>query len=517
MDIRFQVGGPSTWKADAVISFVFDGEGVDDACRVLAQNAIWLNIAPAWRDFHGQKGQDVMFYGPEAMEIPRVLGVGLGKKAELDMEDFRFAVGRAMRHCRELDLKRIGLDGTSLLRVAHVFDVGFEALAREAVAAALLSLYRYERWMSEKSSHADPLSLTLLLTGGFVEDSLRNAVRRAEAEACGINLARDLANAPANAMTPQLFAGMAEEIAGKHGMAFHVLDGDDLRAEGMNAYLAVAKGSKEPPRMAVVEYVPKGAEGRAPVVLVGKGICFDSGGISLKPAKGMEAMKADMSGAAAVLGTMAALGELGPSLRPEQPVIGIMACAENMPGGHATRPGDIVVAKNGKSVEIVNTDAEGRLVLADALAWAVEKYAPACILDIATLTGACEVALGKRAAGLFSADKGLAAFLARTGAELGERNWRLPLWEKSSLEVLKSSCADMQNSGAREGGALHAAAFLKQFTGGARWAHIDMAGADSDESPVNARGCTGFGVRTLLALALDAEKDVHLQGREWQR
>ncbi len=510
MDIRFQVGGPSSWKAEAVISFVFDGEGPDDACRVLSQNAVWLSIAPAWRDFHGQKERSVMFYGPAAMEIPRVLGVGMGKPEDFDMEDFRFAMGRAVRRCRDLDLKRIGLDMTSLSRVAKMLDVSLDAIARESVAAALLSLYRYDRWISEKSTHADPVSLTLLLAVGYVEDSLRRAVRLAEAEACGIALARDLANAPANAMTPSLFAEQAEQVAKKHGMSFRVLDRDELGAEGMNAYLAVAKGSAEAPRMAVVEYAPKGTEGRSPVVLVGKGICFDSGGISLKPAKGMEAMKADMSGAAAVLGTMAALGGLFPSVQPEQPVIGIMACAENMPGGSATRPGDIVIAKNGKSIEIVNTDAEGRLVLADALAWAAEKYSPSCVIDIATLTGACEVALGKRAAGLFSADEELAGFLFRTGAELGERNWRLPLWEKASLEVLKSSCADMQNSGAREGGALHAAAFLKQFAGCSRWAHLDMAGADSDESPVNAKGCTGFGVRTLLAAALDAGRELRM-------
>ncbi len=517
MDIRFQVGGPSTWKADAVMTFVFDGEGADDACQVLSQNALWLSIAPAWRDFHGEKARSVMFYGPGAMDISRVLGIGLGKRQDLDMEEFRFSVGRAMRLLRDLDIMRIGVDCASLARVANVLGTDLDALAREAVAAALMSLYRCETWKSEKSGHGDPQSMVLLLTDEYAEDSLRRAVRRAEAEAAGVNLARDLANTPANAMTPVIFAEKALDVAKRHGMTFRVLGEEQLRAEGMNAYLAVARGSDEAPRMVVIEYTPKGTEGIPPVILTGKGICFDSGGISLKPAKGMEAMKADMSGAAAVLGTIEALGQLAPSQQPARPVVGIMACAENMPGGHATRPGDIVVAKNGRSIEIVNTDAEGRLVLADAIAWAMEKYEPECIIDIATLTGACEVALGKRAAGLFSNDDVLAGFLFSAGTLLGEKNWRLPLGEKASLEVLKSACADMQNSGAREGGALHAAAFLKQFVrAGARWAHLDMAGADSDESPINARGCTGFGVRTLLAAAMGAAAVQRVPGQIWE-
>ena len=244
------------------------------------------------------------------------------------------------------------------------------------------------------------------------------------------------------------------------------------------------------------------------MVLVGKGLCFDSGGISLKPAKGMEEMKGDMSGAAAVLGTMEALGQLGLAKAPSRPVVGIMACAENMPDGRAARPGDIVVAKNGKSIEIVNTDAEGRLVLADALAWAQENYAPARLVDIATLTGACAVALGLEAAGLFSTDDALAARLHEAGTALGERNWRLPLWTGTSLKTLKSPCADLVNAGQREGGAIHAAVFLQQFVKeGQIWAHIDMAAADNADNPVNAKGATGFGVRTLLSSVWDDREE----------
>ncbi len=501
MDTGFQTGGPSAWKADVALTFVFEGEGPAQACPELLERAIWLDIAPAWRDFRGKREQSVMFYGPQGMEIPRVLGIGLGRHGSLEAEDLRFAVGLAMRRCRELGLVFVGIDACSLKRVAAELGLDLNAAAREAVVAANMALYSFDRWKSSKQERDAPRRLTFLLGGAFVEDGMRASVRMGEAESAGIALARDLANSPANALTPRTFASGAEDIARRHGMAFRCLGPGDLRNEGMEAYLAVCKGSSEEPRMAVVEYFPGGTEGKKPLILLGKGLCFDSGGISLKPAKGMEAMKADMSGAAAVLGAMGALGILAPSHVPPRPVIGIMACAENMPGGHATRPGDIVRAKNGKTIEIVNTDAEGRLVLADALSWALAQYDPECIIDIATLTGACEVALGKRAAGLFSTDDVLAERLHADGERLGERNWRLPIWERSSLRVLESACADLQNSGVREGGALHAAAFLKQFAGSARWAHIDMAGADNDDSPVNAKGCTGFGVRTLLSAA----------------
>ena len=509
MDIRFQAGGSSHWKADVVLSFVFEGEHAETACSSLVECAPWLGIAPAWRDFRGNKGESVMFYGPQAMDVSRVLGIGLGKPEKADMTGFRYAVGRALRLCREYNLETVGMDGTSLFRVAEKLGVGLDALVREAVISAFLGLYRYERWMSEKSGHSDPRWLAVMLEGEYVDDSVRSAARMAEAEASGLMLARDAVNDPANVMTPSAFAEKARTVAAKYGMNFRVLGPSELEAEGMNAYLAVARGSAEEPRMAVVEYAPKGTEGLEPVVLVGKGLCFDSGGISLKPAKGMEDMKGDMSGAAAVLGVMEALGRLAPSLAPNRPVVGIMACAENMPGGHATRPGDIVVAKNGKSVEIVNTDAEGRLVLADALCWAQEQYRPFRLLDIATLTGACAVALGLGAAGLFSVDEELGAALHEAGTLLGERNWRLPLWTSTSLEALKSPCADMVNSGPREGGAIHAAVFLQQFIGeGVAWAHIDMAAADTGESPINAKGATGFGVRTLLSAVWEKEETV---------
>lgn len=374
---------------------------------------------------------------------------------------------------------------------------------REAVIAALLSLYRYEEFLTDKEGRAeDPQWMSLFLAGDHVADDIRDAARLAEAEAAGVFLARDLANGPANLITPEAFAARAREVASSHGMKCRVLDRRDMEEEKMGALLAVAQGAKREPRFVVMEYTPAGTEGQNPLVLVGKGITFDSGGISLKPSAGMQEMKGDMSGAAAVLGVFEAMGQLAPHRRPSRPVIGLMPCTENMPDGNAMRPGDIIMPKGGKSVEVLNTDAEGRLILIDALTYAQEQWQPALVVDIATLTGACAVALGNGAAGLFCDDDALCERMVRQGELVGERQWRLPLWEDSSREALKSNVADLANVGPREGGAIHAAVFLKQFVKeGQAWAHIDMAAADNGESPILAKGATGFGVRSLLELA----------------
>ncbi len=265
----------------------------------------------------------------------------------------------------------------------------------------------------------------------------------------------------------------------------------------------MAKGSAQEPRFVILEYRPHTADKEMkPLVLVGKGITFDSGGICLKPSAGMEEMKGDMSGAAAVLGAFETLGRLGMSgIFPKRPVIGVMPLCENMPSGTAVKPGDIVFAKTGKSIEIINTDAEGRLILADALAYAEEKYRPHMIVDIATLTGACAVALGEGAAGVFSPDDNLARNVAERGSALFERSWQLPVW-KHLMKELKSNVADIKNAGSRYGGSLTATLFLKEFVGEEQaWVHIDMAAADNADNALNPKGATGFGVRTLVDLS----------------
>ncbi len=506
MDIRFQAGGSAAWKADVAIVFALPGDEPLAIMAGLDEGAPWLGISPAWRDVTGRKGESVVLYGPPASDVPRVLALGLGGEGELTLKQVRHALGTALRQCRERGWEHVGLALPSLARLAGPLGVDAPALAREAVLAALLGLYRYDRWLSDKSGQRpDPRAFSLLLEERHVPDALRDSARLGEAEALALCLARDLANGPANVVTPSFMAESAAAVAGKYGMSCRSLGREEMAELGFGALLAVARGAKQEPRLVVMEYTPGGTEGREPFVLIGKGITFDSGGISLKPSAGMQEMKGDMSGAAAVLGVMEALGSLGDAggAGVSRPVVALLPCTENMPGGNATRPGDIVIAKSGLSVEIVNTDAEGRLVLADAMAYAQELWKPALMIDIATLTGACVVALGKDAAGLFCDDDARAERMRAAGERLGERAWRLPLWDDATREALKSEVADMVNSGPREGGAIHAAGFLKRFVKPETpWVHLDIAATDHTESPINAKGGSGFGVRTLLETLL---------------
>jgi leucyl aminopeptidase len=293
-------------------------------------------------------------------------------------------------------------------------------------------------------------------------------------------------------------ADRAQAIAAVSDFACTVLTEEDLKSEGMGAHLAVGQGSAHPPRLVVLEYAPEGHADDAPIVLVGKGITFDSGGISLKPAAKMHQMKSDMTGAAAVLAAVAAAAREALPRR----VIGLLAMAENLPGGSAARPGDVVRGFNGDTIEITNTDAEGRLVLCDALAYAQKRWQPEAVVDIATLTGACAVALGNDLAGLFSTDDVLAERISASGKACGEYFWRLPLWAPYA-EKLKSGIADICHTGPREGGAINAALFLKHFVAdGVRWAHLDIAGTDwmEEKNPLCPAGATAFGARTLLEL-----------------
>ena len=310
-----------------------------------------------------------------------------------------------------------------------------------------------------------------------------------------MRLARDLATTPSNLLYPQALAEKAQELSRDAGFVCSVLDEEALEREGMGCLLAVGQGSRRPPRLVVVEHAPKGHEQDKPLILVGKGITFDSGGISLKPAAHMYQMKSDMTGAATVLATVTALAREGAPRR----VIGLLTCAENMPDGGAVRPGDVVRAANGDTVEIQNTDAEGRLALCDAQ----KTWTPAAVVDIATLTGARAVALGTGLAGLFCDDADLAERIRAAGGACGEDFWPLPLWQPYA-EQLKSQVADICHIGPREGGAINAALFLRHFVQeGVRWAHLDIAGVDwaAKTTPLCPEGPTAFGARTLLELA----------------
>ncbi len=410
-----------------------------------------------------------------------VLLVGLGKAEDVTAATFRKA-------------------GAAVVRKAGKAASVFSAVTAEATPAelaafaegALLASYAFTKGKSDPK----PPTLTSVVLG-VKRSSTKHAaaLARATQRSAATVLVRDLANAPSLDKTPAWLAKQAASAGRKAGLDVTVLEPKELAAQGFGGILSVGGGSTRTPRLIRLDYTPKG-KAKARVLLVGKGITFDTGGLSIKPNDGMAAMKTDMAGGAAVIATLQALPALGLPVR----VMGLVPAAENMPSGTAARPGDVIRHYGGRTVEVLNTDAEGRLVLADALAYGVEQLDPDYVVDLATLTGAIGIALGKRIAGLFANDDGLAGALLAAADEAGERFWRMPLVEDYRAD-LDSPVADLKNIGGRfGGGSITAALFLREFVGGRRWAHLDIASAarsDSDEDEIS-KGATGFGVRTLL-------------------
>lgn len=496
MDIRFQTGGPSQWKANVMVVLACKGEKPAEICALCNEASPWFTIAPGLADFQGDSGEITLFHGLPALDIPRVLLVGLGQREKVTLDVVRRALGGALAHCRHIGLEGVLLPVPQLSRLPG----GMMRLVEECVCGALLGLYRFTRMRTPKDDdRPDPRWLALGLEESSVPDDVHAAARRGEYAFEGLRLARNLANAPANVMTPIAMADCAQDIARRHQLHCEIFDAAALREMGCNTLLAVAQGSAQEARMLVLEHCPKGFEETKPLIFVGKGLTFDSGGISIKPATNMHLMKSDMSGAAAVLGALESIALQDIPCR----VIAVIPCAENMPGGSAMRPGDVVTSYAGKTVEIINTDAEGRLVLCDAISYALKRWQPVALVDIATLTGACAVALGGEVAGLFCDDASLSERIISIGGMVGEPFWALPLWE-SYQEHLKSEVADICHMGPREGGAINAALFLKNFvTEGTVWAHLDIAGTDwaFKKSALSPVGALGFGTRTLVELA----------------
>jgi leucyl aminopeptidase len=417
-------------------------------------------------DMEGKAGSTLLLHNVPNVPSDRVLLVGLGREKEFRDKGFREAVASAIRVLNSTGASEVTLHLTELpvprrdgrWRVAHA-----AAVAREAV-------YRFDAMKSKPE--ATPPALRRLVLGIENRGELRRAASGLEqglAVAHGVSLAKDLGNLPANVCTPSYLADQARELAKRYRMKLAVLEREDMEKLGMGALLSVARGSVQPPKLIVLEH-RAGPKSQKPVVLVGKGVTFDTGGISLKPAAEMDEMKFDMCGAASVLGTIKAVAEMKVPIN----VIGIVPATENMPGGRATKPGDIVTTLSGQTVEVLNTDAEGRLILCDALTYA-ERYEPAAVVDIATLTGACVIALGHVASGLFANDDALARELLAAGDLAYDRAWHMPLWDDYQ-EQLKSNFADFANIGGRPAGSVTAACFLARFAGKFKWAHLDIAG-----------------------------------------
>jgi leucyl aminopeptidase len=436
--------------------------------------------------FGGRADESITLLGGEPRKVTLV---GLGKREKLTIRGVRAAIYAVAKTAKKHRDRSIGLV------LPYVIDpLSADETVRIAADALAQSDYKYDAYITgNKDEKAPAITATLVPVDGIDAKRARTIETDARALADGIRTVRDLANAPSNLMTPTRLAERAQQVAKSVGVKCTVYDKREIEKMKMGGLLAVNRGSAEEPRFVVLEYAPRKAKRH--VALVGKGITFDSGGISIKPAEKMEEMKFDMCGAAAVIGTIEAAAKLAIPVR----ITGVIPSTDNLPSGSAYKPGDIITMMSGKTVEIVNTDAEGRMILGDALHYASELK-PDHILDYATLTGACVVALGSEAAGLFSNDDELARKLIECGERVGERLWRLPEWDDYK-DLIRSEWADMKNSGGRWGGAISAALFLKEFVNCPSWAHLDIAGTAyaEHETAREARGATGAGVRVTLA------------------
>ncbi len=446
-------------------------------------------------DFRGKAGESLLLFPNGESETRRVLLLGVGADAELKAETLRRAAGSAVSQARAKSV------ANPTLQLYHTRRLSSADAAQACAEGAVLAAYRSDGWKTKREQNGDEVEALSLLVDGGDSRKARAAATRGAVIAEGQNLARQLSNEPPNDLTPAAIAREAQRMAKEVGLRCKVMNVAELKRRKMGALLAVGQGSANTPRVAILDYQPKSGRRNPPTVcVVGKGITFDSGGISLKPGGGMQDMKHDMSGAATVVGLMRAVAQLRPSVR----VVGVVAAAENLPDGNAYRPGDILTSMSGQTIEIQNTDAEGRLILADALHMANTDYEPDAIIDLATLTGACVVALGSWATGLFSNRDALVRSIRSAGEHTDERVWPMPVWDEHR-DHMRSQIADLKNVGGRDAGSSTAAAFLSRFVGDTAWAHLDIAGTawTSKSQPHQPYGATGVGVR-LLSEVIDS-------------
>jgi leucyl aminopeptidase len=430
------------------------------------------------KEFNGRLNETLLIPAPENTKPQRILLVGLGKKEDISAEKARQSGGKSAMYLRGLGIKKIALSTDALS--------SFGISPADFLEGFLLGLYTFKKYSGENNK--DKIASLAVLSGA--NRKLQEDIRRAQSAASAVWFARDLINTPANDMTPTHLADAALSLKQKN-LSVKVLEKNDVRRQGMGAYLSVAHGSDEPLKFIVLHY--KGASG-SPLVLIGKSITFDSGGLSLKPADGMEKMKYDMAGGAAVLGIFKAVS----GLKLPVHLVGILPATENVIGGAASKPGDVVRAVNGKTIEIISTDAEGRMTLADALGYA-HRFKPEAIVDIATLTGACSVALGNEAIAIMGNSRELIDKMIQSGHNTYERVWEMPLFEEYK-DCLKSDIADLKNAGGKSGSLVSSASFLAEFAGDTPWVHLDIAGTAwlEKEKPYVPKGASGIGVRLVL-------------------
>jgi leucyl aminopeptidase len=486
VEFSIKNGNPGKQRSACVVVGVFETRVLTEAAKTLDKNANgYISDILNNGDMEGKAGSTLLLHKVPNTVCKRVLLVGLGKKSKLHDREYRNAVQAAFNALHETG----ALDAVLFLIEDPVIKREISWKISHTVIMAMKSVYHPDQLKSKHEGSKQHLRKVTLSTTSRVDSDIgEKALQWGLATAYGMSLTKDLGNLPPNVCTPSYLAELAMKMAKTYKLKATVLEQKDMERLGMGSLLSVAQGSSQPAKLITLEYWGRKKKEK-PVVLVGKGVTFDTGGISLKPAAEMDEMKYDMCGAASVLGTIAAIAQMRLPIN----VVGIIPATENMPGGNATKPGDIVTSMSGQTIEILNTDAEGRLILCDALTYA-ERYEPEVVIDIATLTGACVIALGHVASGLLSNNEELAMELLNASEQAADRAWHLPLWDDYQ-EQLKSNFADMANIGGRAAGTITAACFLSRFTKKYRWAHIDIAGTAWESG--KKKGATGRPVPLL--------------------
>jgi leucyl aminopeptidase len=504
MKLRYQYSSLRTIKADIAVVFVHDNPE-QFRTRISHLNELTANRLEPFQsagDFRGKEGEMIVVYPGKGFRIRRLLVVGLGDREKITLEKIRRTAAGAAKRARGYKIASLAIEMIDFASVNDILQCTYSDAVLALSEGAALSLYSYDKYVTQSEKKVKKITSLVVFTDRkrHTADCSRG-VAIASVLCDTTYLARDLENAPANEVTPETLARIARSSARSYNYTARIFDTRKIEQLGMGGLIAVSRGSAQPPRLIILEYGRKNTKTDT-IVLVGKGITFDSGGISIKPAAGMAEMKMDMSGAAAVIGTLEACARLKLGVH----LIGLIPATENMPGGRALKPGDIIRHYNGITTEVDNTDAEGRLILADALAFAL-TFKPDAIIDLATLTGACVVALGHHATGMLGTSEELMARLTSAGERTYERVWRLPLFDEYEKQI-KSDIADVKNTGGRWAGAITAAWFLKRFVAHYPWVHLDIAGTAMAEEPGDyiPKGGTGVGVRLLTEML-----------RQWKR
>ena len=499
MEIKAIAGEIEKYKADAIIVSHFEGDekpsGITAAVDAALNGGITQLIGQG--EIKGKLNEVTLIHTLGKLPAGRIVVLGLGKRAALTTDKIRHASAVMLRSLRQKRVSEIAAVNLG----AGVSGINSIDSARAITEGALLGLYVFRKHMTGPADSGEIKLLSIVDSDASLIPAIEESCRGGRIRAEAANLARDMVNEPSNYMTPGDMAEVAKELSKAYNLKINVLDRDQMHELGMGALLGVSQGSAQPPKFIVLRYKGKDEE-KIDIALVGKGITFDSGGISLKPGEGMEDMKGDMAGGASVIAAITAVSRLKLNIN----VLAVIPATENMPGGRAFKPGDVLTAMNGKTIEVISTDAEGRLILADALAY-TKTFDAGYIIDVATLTGAVHIALGDVCTGVFGNNQEFIDQVVSAGKQSGEKMWQMPMFEEYK-ELYKSDVADIKNHGGRYGGAIVAAQFLSEFVGDTPWVHLDIAGTSdtTKEKGYNLKGATGVPVRTLVDLIISLTK-----------